>query len=63
MPRCTTYNTDFTDYVHEHSNPRPDWPKVLAQRPQALTYLYRQSPVYLDPDRLHMFMTPGIVTL
>ena len=56
------YNTDFTDYVHEHSKPRPDWPKVLAQRPQVLTYSYRQSPVYLDPDGFHMFMTPGIVT-
>jgi serine/threonine-protein kinase len=56
------YDTDFTDYVHEHSHPRPDWPKVLAQRPQALTYLYRQSPVYLDPARFHMLMTPGIVT-
>ncbi len=56
------YNTEFTDYVHEHSKPRPDWPRVLAQRPQVLTYQYRQSPVYLDPDGLHMFMTPGIVT-
>ena len=43
------YDTDFTDYVHEHAKPRPDWPKVLAQRPQALAYSYRQSPVYLDP--------------
>jgi serine/threonine-protein kinase len=56
------YNTDFTDYVHEHAKPRPDWPKVLAQRPPVLLYAYRQSPVYLDPDGLHMFMTPGIVT-
>ena len=56
------YDTDFTDYVHEHAKPRPDWPKVLAQRPQVLMYSYRQSPVYLDPDRLHVFMTPGIVT-
>ena len=56
------YNTDFTDYVHEHTKPRPDWPKVLAQRPQALLYSYRQSPVYLDPDGLHMFLTPGVVT-
>jgi serine/threonine-protein kinase len=57
------YDTNFTDYVHEHTKPRPDWPKVLAHRPPALLYSYRQSPVYLDPDGLHMFMTPGIVTL
>jgi serine/threonine-protein kinase len=56
------YNTDFTDYVHEHSRPRPDWPKVLAQRPQVLTYQYRQSPTYLDPGRLNLFMSPGVVT-
>jgi len=56
------YDTNFTDYVHEHTKPRPDWPKVLAHRPPALLYSYRQSPVYLDADGLHMFMTPGIVT-
>jgi serine/threonine-protein kinase len=56
------YNTDFTDYVHEHSKPRPDWPKVLAQRPQVLTYKYRQSPVYLAPRGFHMLGMPGIVT-
>ena len=56
------YDTNFTDYVHGHTKPRPDWPKVLAHRPPALLYSYRQSPVYLDPDGLHVFMTPGIVT-
>ncbi len=56
------YNTDFTDYVHEHTKPRPDWPKVLAQRPQVLMYSYRQSPVDLAPDGLHKFMVPGVVT-
>ncbi len=56
------YNTDFTDYVHEHAKPRPDWPKVLAQRPPVLVYSYRQSPVYLDPDRFNVFLTPGVVT-
>ena len=56
------YDTDFTDYVHEHTKPRPDWEKVFGQRPQVLTYLFRQSPVYLNPQGLSMFMTPGIVT-
>ena len=45
------YDADFTDYVHEHAKPRPDWPKVFARRPPALLYSYRQSPVYLDPER------------
>ena len=48
--------------MHEHAKPRPDWPKVLAQRPQVLVYSYRQSPVYLDPDRFNVHLTPGIVT-
>jgi len=56
------YNTDFTDYVHVHAKPKPDWPKVLAQRPSALVYSYRQSPVYLDPDRFNISFTPGVVT-
>jgi serine/threonine-protein kinase len=56
------YDTDFTDYVHEHTKPRPDWPKVLANRPPVLLYAYRQSPVYLDPDRFNVFLTPGVVT-
>ena len=56
------YNTDFTDYVHEHAKPRPDWPRVLAQRPQALIYSYRESPVYLDPDGFNVFLTPGVVS-
>jgi serine/threonine-protein kinase len=57
-----SFNTDFTDYVHEHFRPRPDWSKVLAQRPQVLIYLYRQSPVDLEPDGYHKFLVPGVVT-
>jgi len=56
------YDTNFTDYVHTHLAPHPDWPKVLSQRPQVVVYSYRQSPVYLDPDRFNVFLTPGVVT-
>lgn len=56
------YDTDFTRYVHQHFNPRPDWPKVFAHRPQALTYWYRQSPEYLDSKGSSLVMPPGVVT-
>ncbi len=56
------YNTNFTDYVHEHSKPLPDWPKVLRERPQVLVYSYRESPAYLDPHRFNVLLTPGVVT-
>ena len=56
------YNTDFTDYVHDHDNPRPNWPKVLSEPPLVLQYGYRQSPVYLDPEGYQgMSLTPGVV--
>lgn len=56
------YNTLFTDYVHKHAKPRPDWPKVLRERPQVLVYSYRESPIYLDPHRFNILLTPGVVT-
>ena len=56
------YYTDFTDYVHDHDQPRPNWPKVLSEPPLVLQYAYRQSPVYLDPDGYQgMSLTPGVV--
>ncbi|HEY6290647.1 MAG TPA: protein kinase [Terriglobia bacterium] len=57
------YNTEFTDYVHDHDLPRPDWPKTLSGQPQVLIYAYRQSPVYLDPDHFQWdTITPGFVS-
>ncbi|MGO9271475.1 MAG: serine/threonine-protein kinase [Terriglobia bacterium] len=57
------YNTDFTDYVHSHDLPRPNWPKVLTERPEVLRYVYRMSPVYLDPSGFrNLALTPGVVT-
>jgi predicted Ser/Thr protein kinase len=56
------YNTDFTNYVHDHDGHHPDWPKVLAGQPQVLTYAYRQSPVYLDANGFSGdAATPGVV--
>jgi predicted Ser/Thr protein kinase len=56
------YNTDFTDYVHDHDSARPNWAKVLLEPPLVLQYAYRQSPVYLDPDGYQgLSLTPGVV--
>jgi predicted Ser/Thr protein kinase len=56
------YFSEFTDYVHDHDVPKPDWPKVLSQPPLVLQYAYRQSPVYLDPDGYQgTALTPGVV--
>jgi serine/threonine-protein kinase len=56
------YDTDFTGYVHSHFKPRPDWPRVLAQRPQVLVYYYRQSPAYLAQGRYNYFLRPDVIT-
>jgi len=56
------YDTDFTNYVHDHDLPRPNWAKVLSEQPQVLLYAYRQSPVYLDADGFQdLSLTPGVV--
>lgn len=56
------YNDEFTDYVHDHDLPRPDWPKVLSKQPLVLQYAYRQSPAYLVPDGYQGTpVTPGAV--
>jgi predicted Ser/Thr protein kinase len=56
------YQTEFTDYIQDHDGPRPNWPKILSQRPLLLVYGYRQSPVYLDPDGFQgISLTPGVV--
>jgi hypothetical protein len=56
------YDTGFTDYVHDHFKPRPDWPTVLAQRPQVLEYYYRQSPTYLAQGRYNYFLRADVIT-
>jgi serine/threonine-protein kinase len=56
------YDTQFTNYVHSHFKPRPDWPKVLSQRPQMLEYYYRQSPTYLSQGRYNYFLRADVVS-
>jgi hypothetical protein len=56
------FDGDFTDYVHDHDLPKPDWPRVLSQPPIVLQYAYRQSPIYLDPEGYQgSSLTPGVV--
>jgi hypothetical protein len=56
------YDNDFRDYVRKNDKPHPLWDKVLSERPQVLSYWYRQSPRLMDPENMHGFMNPGIVT-
>jgi cbb3-type cytochrome oxidase subunit 3/predicted Ser/Thr protein kinase len=56
------YDTDFTDYVHSHELPRPNWNQVFAAQPQVLRLKYRLSPVYLDATGfVGDEFTPGVV--
>jgi len=56
------YQTEFTDYVRSHDGARPNWTKILSERPQVLVYAYRRSPVYLDAKGYQSIaLTPGIV--
>jgi Protein kinase domain len=56
------YDNDFREYVRKNDKPRPLWEKVLSERPQVLSYWYRQSPRLMDPESVQGFMNPGIVT-
>lgn len=58
-----SYDTDFTNYVHSHERPRPNWKQVFAAQPQVLQFEYRLSPVYLDATGfLEDVLTPGVVS-
>jgi predicted Ser/Thr protein kinase len=56
------YDNDFRDYVRKNDKPRPLWDVVLAERPQVLSYWYRQSPRLMDTESMQGFMNPGIIT-
>jgi serine/threonine-protein kinase len=56
------YDTQFTNYVHSHFKPHPDWPKVLSERPQVLDYYYRQSPSYLSQGSYNYFLRADVVS-
>jgi serine/threonine protein kinase len=53
---------DFLESVEKHDKPRPDWERVLANRPSLLQYWYRQSPEDMVAVEFHdNLLTPGMV--
>jgi len=56
------YNSDFIQYVSTHDKPHADWSKLPYQRPELLSFWYRQSRKNLTPDRFWGNGVPGVVT-
>lgn len=56
------YNSDFIDYASKHDKPHADWSKLPYQRPELLSFWYRQSRKNLIPDRFWGNSIPGVVT-
>ncbi len=57
------YDSDLLDYFESHDKP-PDWNRILAQRPSALQFWFRQSPRELFASGYwSTTLTPGVVTL
>src|ERR1700722_14927990 len=56
------YNTDFINYASTHDKPHADWSKLPYQRPELLSFWYRQSQKTLIPDRFWGNGVPGVVT-
>ena len=56
------YDNDFLQAIAKN-NPHPAWPQILAGRPSALHFYYRQSPQYMVPaDFRDLLLTPGVIT-
>jgi hypothetical protein len=57
-----SYNTDFIEYVSTHDKPHADWSKLPYQRPELLSFWYRQSKKELVADGFWGNGIPGVVT-
>ncbi len=55
-------NSDFIEWVGTHDKPHPDWSKLPFQRPELLSFWYRQSEKLLIPDGFWGNAIPGVVT-
>jgi Protein kinase domain/zinc-ribbon domain len=56
-------DSDFLGYVAKNDKPRPDWGRVLSQRPMLLNFWYRQSPREMVSESWWGGgLTPGVVT-
>jgi hypothetical protein len=56
------YNSDFIDYATDHDKPHADWSKLPYQRPELLSFWYRQSRKELISDNFWGNGIPGVVT-
>ncbi|MBV9886475.1 MAG: serine/threonine protein kinase [Acidobacteria bacterium] len=56
------YNSDFIEYASTHDKPHADWTKLPYQRPELLSFWYRQSRKNLIADNFWGSGIPGVVT-
>ncbi len=56
------YDYDFLSYASKNGSSRPDWNLIFSQRPQLLSYWYRQSPSKMIPQGVWSALTPGVVS-
>src|SRR5262249_40831502 len=57
-----SYASELRRWLEENEKPRPQWPKILNERPPLLRFFFRQSPRYMVPTDVQGQFTPGIVT-
>src|SRR5579863_9087349 len=57
-----SYNSDFIDYASKNDKPHPDWSKLPYQRPELLSFWYRQSRKNLIANNFWGSGVPGVVT-
>jgi hypothetical protein len=55
------YNTDFIQYASTHDKPHADWSKLPYQRPELLSFWYRQSQKELIANNFWNNGIPGVV--
>jgi hypothetical protein len=56
------WEESYITQVKKDDKPRPDWPAVLAQRPNLLRFWYRQSQTPLTAETFHDdLLTPGAI--
>jgi serine/threonine protein kinase len=55
------YNSDFIEYASSHDKPHADWSKLPYQRPELLSFWYRQSEKELIADGFWGNSIPGVV--
>ncbi len=56
------YNSDFIKYASTNDKPHADWSKLPYQRPELLSFWYRQSRKNLIADNFWGTGIPGVVT-